>query len=259
MILRRLSQSLKQQNWTAIWIEFILLVAGVFLGIQVSNWNQERETAKKAAVFTERLRNDLRVEVWRFMALHLYYRDVVENAQLTLGDLEGSHRLSNDALLIAAYRATQYSEFIQYRATYDELTSTGNIGLVADPKLRRMANEVYSTALYSNVKNEGINSRYRVAFRILVPVSAQLAVATLVGDRPSRLLDYKSIELPLNYPCKTGLPAAQVDAIAAQLRADPELAGLLNLRIANIFSAINVWVMSTEVVDGMRALKDEKP
>lgn len=42
MILRRLSQSLKEQNWTAIWIEFVLLVAGVFLGIQVSNWNAAR-------------------------------------------------------------------------------------------------------------------------------------------------------------------------------------------------------------------------
>ena len=42
MILRRLSQSLKEQNWAAIVIEFVLLVAGVFLGIQVSNWNQAR-------------------------------------------------------------------------------------------------------------------------------------------------------------------------------------------------------------------------
>ena len=42
MILRRLTQSLKEQNWTAIWIEFILLVLGVFLGIQVSNWNEVR-------------------------------------------------------------------------------------------------------------------------------------------------------------------------------------------------------------------------
>ena len=258
MILRRLSQSLKEQNWTAIVIEFVLLVAGVFLGIQVSNWNQERETAKKAAVFTERLRDDLRVEVWRFKALNLYYRDVVENARITLGDLEGRKRLSNEALLIAAYRATQYSEFIQYRATYDELTSTGNIGLISDPKLRRMANEVYSTALYSNVKNEGINNRYRIAFRMLVPVSAQMAAANQCGDLPSRLLDYKSIERPLGYPCKTGLPAAEVDAIAAQLRSYPELVGLLRLRITNVFSAINVWVMSTEVVDGMQALGEQK-
>lgn len=42
MILRRFSQSLQQQNWAAIVIEFILLVAGVFLGIQVANWNAAR-------------------------------------------------------------------------------------------------------------------------------------------------------------------------------------------------------------------------
>lgn len=42
MILRRLSQALKEQNWAAIVIEFILLVSGVFLGIQVSNWNAAR-------------------------------------------------------------------------------------------------------------------------------------------------------------------------------------------------------------------------
>ena len=42
MILRRLSRLLKEQNWTAIWIEFVLLVAGVFLGIQAANWNAAR-------------------------------------------------------------------------------------------------------------------------------------------------------------------------------------------------------------------------
>ena len=42
MILRRFSQSLNQQNWTAIAIEFVLLVLGVFLGIQVANWNETR-------------------------------------------------------------------------------------------------------------------------------------------------------------------------------------------------------------------------
>ena len=40
MILRRFSEALKQQNWAAIAIEFVLLVAGVFLGIQVANWNE---------------------------------------------------------------------------------------------------------------------------------------------------------------------------------------------------------------------------
>ena len=42
MLLRRFGQSLKEQNWTAIAVEFVLLIAGGFLGIQAANWNEER-------------------------------------------------------------------------------------------------------------------------------------------------------------------------------------------------------------------------
>ena len=42
MILRRFTTALKQQNWTTILIEFVLLVGGVFLGIQAANWNEQR-------------------------------------------------------------------------------------------------------------------------------------------------------------------------------------------------------------------------
>ena len=42
MILRRLTANLRAQNWTAIAIEFLIVVIGVFIGTQVANWNQER-------------------------------------------------------------------------------------------------------------------------------------------------------------------------------------------------------------------------
>ena len=63
MILRRLAQNLRQQNWTAIWIEFVLLVVGVFLGIQVSNWNEEREARQDYALAIERYRAEIRANL----------------------------------------------------------------------------------------------------------------------------------------------------------------------------------------------------
>jgi len=253
MILRRLSQSLREQNWTAIWIEFVLLVVGVFLGIQVANWNEERVTNKQSGIFTERLRDDLRVEVWRFTALNLYYDDVVINTKRTLDTLEGRSTQSNEALLISAYRATQYSEFIQYRATFDELTSTGNIGLIKDPSLRKMAAEIYSTKLFENVKNEGINSQYRVAFRMLVPFSVQEAIANKCGDRPAEIGNYDGIKIPLDYKCTTGLSQQDIDHAAQILRAHSELAPLLRLRLANIYSATSVQLMSQDVQKSLRS------
>ncbi|WP_412061318.1 hypothetical protein [Rubrivirga sp. IMCC45206] len=42
MILRRIIQHVQDQNWTAIAIDFVIVVVGVFIGIQVSNWNAEQ-------------------------------------------------------------------------------------------------------------------------------------------------------------------------------------------------------------------------
>lgn len=259
MIIRRLAQSLKEQNWTAIWIEFFLLVAGVFLGIQAANWNEQRSIDRKAKVFTERLREDLRVEVWRFAALNNYYEDVVANVNKVMDALEGRQVLSNEALLIAAYRATQYSEFVQYRAAYDELTSTGNMGLITDLPLRRMATETYGTKLYENVKNEGINSAYRIAFRMRIPSEVQVAIASNCGDKTSHINNYDSIKKPLDYPCATGLPQQAIDDAAAILRSDATLVPLLRLRRANIYSAISTQLMSAEVLANLRALSKDKP
>ena len=51
MILRRITEHVKAQNWTAIWIQFVLLVSGVFLGIQVANWKDERWLACSRRIF----------------------------------------------------------------------------------------------------------------------------------------------------------------------------------------------------------------
>ena len=42
MLLRRFVAHARKQDWMAIAIEFVLLVLGVFLGIQVANWNETR-------------------------------------------------------------------------------------------------------------------------------------------------------------------------------------------------------------------------
>ncbi|MCC6788995.1 MAG: hypothetical protein IT547_14270, partial [Hyphomonadaceae bacterium] len=42
MILRRVMEHLRKQEWTAIGIDFVIVVLGVFVGIQVSNWNEGR-------------------------------------------------------------------------------------------------------------------------------------------------------------------------------------------------------------------------
>ena len=42
MILRRVIEHMKHQHWTAVFIELAIVVFGVVIGLQVSNWNQAR-------------------------------------------------------------------------------------------------------------------------------------------------------------------------------------------------------------------------
>ncbi len=42
MLLRRVTEHVKAQNWFAVGIDFLIVVVGVFIGIQVANWNDAR-------------------------------------------------------------------------------------------------------------------------------------------------------------------------------------------------------------------------
>jgi hypothetical protein len=138
MILRRLSQSLKEQNWTAIWIEFVLLVAGVFLGIQVANWNQERQLDERRSAALSRL--------------HAESEAAITYIERRIGVLAGEAELRTDALqrlsdnnwqgadparMAKALDSLQYAPAVSPpRAVYDELISTGLYSELGDPRMR---------------------------------------------------------------------------------------------------------------------------
>ena len=46
--------------------------------------------------------------------------------------------------MINAYRATQYKQRARRRSTYDELVSTGTLGLIKSQTLRNTALQVYN-------------------------------------------------------------------------------------------------------------------
>lgn len=234
MILRRLSQSLRELNWTAIAIEFVLLVLGVFLGIQVANWNEERETNRKSVEFSERLQADLREEEWRYASLIAYYREVLVSAERTAGALEGTAQVADEALLVEAYRASQNRQGFHRRSTYDELISIGAIDLIRDRTLRATAMRIYSATGVKDRVQESMQSRYREAFRMSVPNVVQRALGRRCGDRQFTVGDYASIRGVLDYGCSTGLPAADIARSAQALRSHPDLLPLLRQRIADI-------------------------
>ena len=260
MILHRVIEHVREQNWTAIGIDFVIVVVGVFVGIQVSNWNAQRETGQKAAIFTERLKADLREEAWGYQYLIEYSRDVLANAETAVDALSGKTAASNEALLVSAYRATQYKQRTRRRSTYDELISTGSIGLIEDQRLRDTTMRLYNVPTIENTAREGAASRFREAFRMSVANDVQRALSKYCGDRTIDIGDYKNIVGNLDYPCKLDLPQHQIDEAASALRANASLVPLLRLRIADLGTRQHdLTVNNRDIVQGLQGVTEDTP
>jgi hypothetical protein len=260
MIFRRFLQRLKQHQWGAIATELVIVIIGVFIGMQVSNWNEERETSQKAAVFTARLIEDLRKEAWGYESIVAYNREVNKNQRQALDAISGEIALSDEQFLISAYRSTQYIYNVRFRATYDELVSTGTISLIADQQLRETAISIFTTPLLDQITQRGMESAYRTLFRENVPAEIQEALLARCGDHYATVLDYASIVGAIDYPCTLGLPAEKVRAAANALKALPRLVPALQIRFADTQSALTDLQQANAVVlNSLRAIRNSKP
>lgn len=70
MILSRVIDHVKKQHWTAIAIDFLIVVFGVFIGIQLGNWNEARANRVEERQLLTRLddeaRSLLETEKWEY-------------------------------------------------------------------------------------------------------------------------------------------------------------------------------------------------
>ena len=260
MILRRFVANLKQQQWTGVFIELVIVVLGVFIGMQVSNWNQQRATDQQSEIFTARLKADLRAEDWTYQFLIAYNQEVLANANRAVDALDGKATLSDEALLVSAYRATQYKNRNRHGATYDELISTGAIGLIRDQTLRETAMRLYNIATFDSLAREGLQSRYREALRMRLPNDVQRALGKNCGDRYIKPGDYAAVHGDLDYPCATGLSAQSIAESAKALRSDANLVPYLRLRIADLETRlVDLTSNNRDIMEHLRAIATEQP
>ena len=260
-MIRRIVQNVRSRDWTAVVIELVVVTLGVFIGVQVSNWNADLETDRKSALFTSRLKADLREEAWGYEYQVGYYSQGLRNAIAAEDALAGRTELSDEALLVAAYRATQYNDYIRRRATYEELTSTGDIGLIRDTALRELAMHTYTSAVFTEVVDKGRGSEYRIAFRKAIPRDVQTKLNEQCGDHLVAIGDYAAIERVLDYPCTTELPPASIAQSVAILRGNPNFAATMRLRIADLGTDLGnlTWFYKDDLRDKLHALAKDAP
>src|SRR3954466_519228 len=66
MILRRVVEHAKTQNWFAVTLDFFIVVIGVIVALEVANWNQARQDRQEERRYYGQLLVDLRSDLETF-------------------------------------------------------------------------------------------------------------------------------------------------------------------------------------------------
>ena len=155
MLLRRITEHVKAQNWTAVALDFVIVVVGVYLGIQVNNWNEARAEARREAVYLAALKEDFGQIIAELEADAREY-ETMANAMTFL--LDQSRLPSPDATVTelnsAAARLISMEGTPIVDDTYTNLTGSGDLSIIKSQTLKNELASFYSyTAIIRLVSN----------------------------------------------------------------------------------------------------------
>jgi hypothetical protein len=245
MILKRLRAEASSLNWFGVAVDLVILVLGVFLGIQVSNWNQARLDRSEGREYRQRLYSDLQSNQ-RDLAFRIHYDgQVLVHARAALAALDRPAADSPGDFIIHAYEASNHIPQPLRQFTYDEAVAAGKADRLGDPMLReRIANYYVGVAtmqrLFDNIPP------YRELIRAALPFSAQ---AQAMKDCPEVLQadDFGSVTPRLADHCMSTMDRRSAGAVAAEVRKIPNLRPALNRVIADLDQKIvNARELSVE-------------
>lgn len=232
MFVRRLTANLKEQHWTTIVIELIIVIIGVFVGTQVANWNEARVERQQTQRMLDELVPELNNQIEFFEVAKGYYATTRHYAMQALAGWKGDPKISDDQFVIAAYQASQIYG-IGISSQIWGLTFGGQqLRDIDDVKLREHL-AVVLTSDYNVVGLEAVATPYRENVRKIIPITIQDSIRARCGDRVASNANVVNLYI-LPPTCPLKLSAAEAHSTAVALRAHPELADQLNWHLATV-------------------------
>ncbi len=147
MIIRRLAEGIRKQDWFVVVLEIFIVVVGIFLGLQVDDWHQGIQDRALEARYLERLKDDLENDLALFDRSDFLADVRTEQIDLVLSIIEKPEAAgaAPDAFIVAVRKSGWSSYRPISRPTYTELFTTGRMALIRSEKLRTALAGYYSS------------------------------------------------------------------------------------------------------------------
>ena len=215
MLLRRVMKHVRDQNWLAVGIDFLIVVTGVFIGIQVANWNAERQLAAQERAYVVQLRDEILVN-HRVVDLRMRYNgEVVAAGERALAylDSDGDCGSDCDGLLVDFFHSSQVWGSSYLLAKYRELE---RLGFPSTEAVREPVREYYLFLTDWNFVNE-----FTPAYRETVRGHIRPEAFRVLWAGCHSIIDSQREELPRD--CEGELAALDTAVMLRAIHADPAL------------------------------------
>jgi hypothetical protein len=231
-MIRRIRAHAAKQDWFAVAVDLGIVVIGVFLGIQASNWNQDRQDRAEAHELRVQVINNLRANEADLTARSNYYRQIQAHAIAALESIGRPGGQDDEAFLVNAYQASQVWLRPFERTAFDELQSSGLAQKIGDVRTRAAISAYYVSADGFESTGLGVTT-YREKLRRAMDFQTQKLIRTKCGDRMKLLPGGGQVpELPVT--CRLDISAASLERAAARVKAIPQLDQELTRLIVDI-------------------------
>lgn len=138
MILRRMAEGIKTQDWGVVLVELVVVVFGIFIALQVDDWNKARQDRADEKAFINQFHVDLllsealasRVQERRLTLLV----DLVSAAEAIFNQPERKNLTEAECIAIGNSRF--FNIVISGFPSLTELQNSGRLGIIRDDGLR---------------------------------------------------------------------------------------------------------------------------
>ena len=147
MILRRITRHVQDQNWTAIGIDFLIVILGVVIGIQVSNWNEARVERGREVSYLVALKEDFGVVITELESDIARYETIAGAMTLLLEQSRmAAPDTSLDALNEAAGLLIRMEGTPIVSDTYANLTGSGDLAIIESQAVKNAISSFFGQA-----------------------------------------------------------------------------------------------------------------
>jgi hypothetical protein len=147
MLLRRISVHIRGQNWFAAVLDLLVVVVGLFLGLQIDNWWEGQKEARIESTYLQEIREDFELNK---SSLH----GQISDAEQVLRGMIALHEQST--LVEPSLSVVELNEnfslinhmptFVIAAGAYANLTGSGDLKLLRNRRLKNLLAAYYAAA-----------------------------------------------------------------------------------------------------------------